>query len=154
MIVRHKDGLVGFEIDDDSPLAREITALQQRRAERGDADPLNRLREITARNVAAGGAIYETTKAVLVREAQEQVAQYPQYADHFAPERDWRLAVCERTVDLKGGLSFERGKMYLARIENDPTDEFYGKTFGWSRLRGLTVLVGDGDLRFVEEASV
>jgi hypothetical protein len=94
------------------------------------------------------------TFAELVSEAQEQVARYPQYADAFDERHGWRLAVATKNVTTKMGLAFAKGETYLARLEDDPDDEFYGRTFGWSRSNGISTLVRDGDLRFASVTSL
>lgn len=60
---------------------------------------------------SAPSGVLERLRAMLVREAQEQHAAYPQYAGHW---ESWRVVEVTERVRTKLGVAFEPGDVVLA----------------------------------------
>lgn len=89
-------------------------------------------------------ATFESLKAT----AAAQVAQYPQYAGHFA---NYRLVRIKRDVKTKLGLAFARGEYAIGIIHRDalPNLPSSGKSVTvWSRRNGVDTSVRATDVEW------
>lgn len=92
----------------------------------------------------------KATLETLKIRAAAQVAQYPQYAGHFA---GYRLARVKRDVRTKMGLAFKRGEFVIA-VERDASHP-HGSTLtsefatAWSMSNAIDTSIRMRDMEWV-----
>lgn len=82
------------------------------------------------------------TRKTLIERAAAQVAEYPQYNDHFRP---CVLGVIKRDITTKMGLAFVAGEVVIVRLN---TSGILGDRYhaAWSMRNGCDTSISTSDI--------
>ena len=86
------------------------------------------------------------TRGAIIKKAKSQVADWPQYCQHFGKE--YRVGVILNDVTTKFGLAFEKGEMVIAKQE--PGYIGPRTIFAWSIKNKIDTAIQGSDILFIK----